>query len=84
MPYKRSQTLHGVTDKKTICKITPFNKFGMKILPSLTDDEKSKYFVESVDSVTTDTTFENKIQKMGIYKVSKITKIGKPKFTIRK
>ena len=36
----------------------------MKILPSLMDDEKSKkYFVELVDSVTTDTTFENKIPK---------------------
>ena len=25
LPYKRTQTLYGVTDKKTICKITPFN-----------------------------------------------------------
>ena len=64
LPYKRHKRYTGVTDKKTICKITPFNLGEMKILPRLMDDEKSKkYFVELVDSVTTDTTFENKIPK---------------------
>ena len=62
LPYKRHKRYTGITDKKTICKITPFNNGEMIILPKLmSDDVSKKYFIELLDSVSIDTTIKEKV-----------------------
>ena len=64
LPYKRHRKYTDSNDKTEICKVTPYNRGEMLLLPKLMDDINSKeYIIELVKSVTYDTLLEDNIPK---------------------
>ena len=64
LPYKKHSYYTGITDKNTICKVAPYNKGEMKLLPKLMEDNISKkYLVELVGFASYDTRMPRNIPK---------------------
>ena len=83
LPYKRHRKYTESNDKTEICKVTPYNRGEMLLLPKLMDDINSKeYIIELVKSVTYDTLLEDNIPKKileFINYLEKINHVDKPK-----
>lgn len=64
LPYKKHNYYTEIANKNTICKVAPYNKGEMVLLPKLMKDKDSKkYFVELLEIVSYDTRMACEIPK---------------------